>query len=61
MAYKEYNYGPYRREIKELMRKRLRLLDKVKYYELKVDEIKERINNTQQQIEEMLKLADGKM
>jgi hypothetical protein len=60
MAYKEYNYGPYRTEIRKLMRKRLALLDKVRYHKNKAKKFEsEDIPKIEEEINRLLKRAGG--
>ena len=58
--YKEYNYGAYQKEIKQLLRKRLAIKDKIRYHHIKIDNFRSKIlPDIEKQIEELLKLAKG--
>lgn len=37
MAYVEYNYGNYRKEIRKLLRRRMAIKDKIRYHRNKAD------------------------
>lgn len=60
MAFKQYNYGAYAKEIKTLMRQRLCLKDKIRYHRHKADELESSIINLDSKIQELLKWAKGK-
>lgn len=59
MAYKEYKYGSYKVETKALLRKRLSLLAKIRYHEVKGRELQEEFKKLEQEIEEKLKTMNG--
>ncbi len=65
MAFKNYFFGAYRSEIRDLLRRRFTLLDKVRYYKKKInvhlDKIKkiesETLVNVEKELEKFLRLA----
>lgn len=61
MAYKEYNYGTYRTEIRDLMRKRLVVLDKIRYHKNKIIEFEQSVVELDKKIQLFLNLTEGKI
>jgi len=65
MSYIKYNYGHYRKEIKDLMRQLYKLKDRLSYHHLKMEyhqekshAIKAEIPNVEKQIDTLLALTE---
>lgn len=55
--YQKYNYGSSRHEIKELMRKRIRLNDKIRIYSKRLESYVDEIEEVESEIRRLLKQA----
>jgi len=55
MAFKEYNYGAFKSEIKKLLRKRLILKDKIRYHSKKAKQFEEQLPEIEKQLNDFLK------
>lgn len=55
--YQKYNYGSNRHEIKELMRKRIRLNDKIRIYSKRLESYIDEIEEVEIEIRSLLKQA----
>jgi len=56
MVFVEYSYGTYKKEIRELLRKRLALKDKIRFYRKKIAKFEEKIN--QLNTEDLVKVEE---
>ena len=54
MAYKEYNYGANRKEVKKLLRKRLMVKERVRYHEQKAEKWKQELPRLETKINKLL-------
>ena len=60
MVFVKHKYGAYRKEIKQLMNRRLKMLDKLRYHRLKCVEQEDRIKVIETDIDKFLKFANLK-
>lgn len=60
MVFIKHKYGAYYKEIKQLMNRRLRILDKLRYHRLKCIEQEDKINVLESEIDKFLKFANLK-
>ena len=61
MVFVKHKYGAYRKEIKQLMNRRLRILDKLRYHKLKVVEQEDKVNVLEIEIDKFLKFANKRV
>lgn len=58
MAFKEYKYGAWKKEIRKLLQQRLALKDKIRYHRLKANTFeKEKLPKIEEQLDKFLKKA----
>ncbi len=57
MAFKEYHYGAFKDKITALLRKRLNLMDKIRYHKKKAKDFEEQLPEIEKQINDFLKRA----
>jgi len=55
--YKEYQYGAFKEPIKKLLRKRLALLDKIRYHKQKAKDLETQLPEVEKQLNNFLKRA----
>ena len=60
MVFVKHSYGAYHKEIKQLMNRRLKLLDKVRYHKLKIVEQEELIKSMEIDIDKYFGYANHK-
>ena len=60
MVFVKHSYGGYHREIKQLMNRRLKMLDKLRYHRLKCVDQEDRIKAIETDIDNFLKFANLK-
>ena len=60
--FKEYKYGVWKKEIRELLQKRLILRDKIRYHKLKAETFeKEELPKIEQKLNDLLERAGNKI
>ena len=62
MAFKEYNYGMWKKEIRKLLQKRLALKDKIRYHRLKANDFEQtELPKVEEELNKLLKRAGNKI
>jgi hypothetical protein len=61
MAFKKYQYGYWKKEIRNLLQKRLIIKDKIRYHKYKAQQMeKEDLPNIEKELDNLLKKAGNK-
>ncbi len=61
MVYVEYNYGPYRTEIRKLLRKRLMIKERIRYHQVIADKWEKELPQVEAELKHLLDRAGGKL
>ena len=62
MAFKDYQYGVWKKEIRKLLQKRLALKDKIRYHRLKANTFeKEDLPKVEEELNKLLQKAGNKI
>jgi len=62
MAFKDYKYGVWRKEIRKLLQKRLALKDKIRYHKIKANKFEqEQLPKVEEELNKLLKRAGNKI
>ena len=62
MAFKEYQYGCWKKEIRKLLQKRLALKDKIRYHRFKANTFKQKeLPKVEKELNKFLKQAGNKI
>ena len=59
--YKKYNYGTYRKEFTNLLRKRLTAKDKIRYHKKKVSEWRKKFKQIEKEIKKLEEIIENKI
>lgn len=59
MAYKEYNYGAFRTEIRKLLRKRLMIKERIRYHRVKAEKWEAELPQVEMELDGLLRRAEG--
>jgi len=59
MAYIEYNYGSYKKEIRKLLRRRLMVKERIRYHKKKREKWEKELPKIERELQIMLHKAEG--
>jgi hypothetical protein len=60
MAFREYNYGDFRTEIRKLLRRRLMIKERIRYHRVKAEDWETELPKVEAELDKYLKRAQGK-